>query len=101
MVLLAFCAVIIAGIVGPDTNVEAQTGSRDAEFETAARKYEVPKELLLAMGYVNTRWEMPPPEASDHEETEPGEGASEARGSYGIMQLVQNPSKDALGEAAT
>ena len=44
---------------------------------------------------------MPPPEASDHEEAEPGEGAPEARGSYGIMQLVQNPSKDTLSEAAT
>ena len=71
LVLLAFCAVIIAGIIGPDTNVEAQTGSLDAEFEAAAKKYEVLKELLLAMGYVNTRWEMPPPEASDHEEKEP------------------------------
>ena len=69
-VLLAFCAVIFAGIVGPDTNVEAQTSSLDAEFEAAAKKYEVPKELRLAMGYVNTRWEMPPPEASDHEEKE-------------------------------
>jgi hypothetical protein len=55
LVLLAFCAVIFAGIVGPDTNVEAQTGSLDAEFEAAAKKYEVLKELLLAMGYVNTR----------------------------------------------
>ena len=77
-----------------------EDGLLDAEFEAAARKYEVPKELLLAMGYVNTRWEMPPPEASDYEEAEPGEGAPEARGSYGIMQLVQNPSRDTLAEAA-
>lgn len=85
----------------PGASVEARTGSLDAEFEAAAKKYEVPKELLLAMGYVNTRWEMPAPEVSDYEEAEPGEGAPEARGSYGIMQLVQNPSEDTLGEAAT
>lgn len=98
--MLAFCAVIAAGIAGPGTNVEARTSSLDAEFEAAAKKYEVPKELLLAMGYVNTRWEMPPPEASDYEKGGPEKGAPEARGSYGIMQLVQNPSKDTLGEAA-
>jgi len=101
LILLAFCATVVAGIVGPGASVEARTGSLDAEFEAAAKEYEVPKELLLAMGYVNTRWEMPPPEASDDEEVEPGVGAPEARGSYGIMQLVQNPSEDTLGEAAT
>jgi hypothetical protein len=84
------------GTVDPGASVEARTGSLDAEFEAAAKKYEVPKELLLAMGYVNTRWEMPAPEVSDYEEAEPGEGAPEARGSYGIMQLVQNPSEDTL-----
>ena len=99
-ILLAFCAAVVAGTVGPGTNVEARTSSLDAELETAAKKYEVPKELLLAMGYVNTRWEMPPPEASDYEKAKPGEGAPEARGSYGIMQLVQNPSEDTLAEAA-
>ena len=52
------------------------------------------------MGYVNTRWEMPPPEASEHEAGEVKEGSPEARGAYGIMQLVQNPSRDTLGEAA-
>jgi N-acetyl-anhydromuramyl-L-alanine amidase AmpD len=90
----------IAGVVGPGTNAGAQAGSLDAEFGTAAKEYEVPKELLLAMGYVNTRWEMPPPEASDHKKGKPKEGDPEARGSYGIMQLVQNPSTDTLGEAA-
>src|SRR5919107_863645 len=40
-----------------------------AEFEEAAERYNVPVKLLLAMGYVNTRWEMPPPEANDDEDT--------------------------------
>jgi hypothetical protein len=49
--------------------VLAQPGSSlKAELAAAAAKYEVPKELLMAMGYVNTLWEMPPPEASDYVE---------------------------------
>jgi hypothetical protein len=78
------------------SKVLAQTGpSLKAEFESAAAEYEVPKELLMAMGYVNTLWEMPPPEASDYEE-----GDLHGRGAYGIMQLLQNPSRDTLGRAA-
>jgi hypothetical protein len=100
LILLALCAAVAAGSVGPGTNVEARTGSPGAEFGAAAEKYEVPEELLLAMGYVNTRWEMPPPDASDYEKGKPKEGSPESRGSYGIMQLVQNPSEDTLGEAA-
>ena len=61
------------------------------EFEEAADKYDVPVSLLLAMGYVNTRWEMPPPEASAYK---PGD--SHGRGAYGIMQLVRNDTADTL-----
>jgi hypothetical protein len=76
--------------------VLAQAGSSlAAEFESAAREYGVPEELLLAMGYVNTGWEMPPPEASAYRE-----GDIHGRGAYGIMQLVQNPWEDSLGRAA-
>ncbi|MDQ5811108.1 MAG: twin-arginine translocation signal domain-containing protein, partial [Actinomycetota bacterium] len=71
----------------------AQTGpSLKEEFESAAKEYKVPKELLVAMGYVNTLWEMPPPDASPYEE-----GDLHGRGAYGIMQLMQNPSRDTLG----
>src|SRR5215211_6164167 len=75
----------------------AQTGmSLRTEFESAAEEHKVPVDLLLAMGYVNTLWEMPPPEASDYQEGNP-----EGRGAYGIMQLLQNPSRDTLGRAAS
>jgi len=66
-----------------------------AEFEEAAEKYDVPVELLLAVGYVNTRLEMPPPEVSAYEPGNP-----HGRGAYGIMQLVQNDTADTLGEAS-
>jgi hypothetical protein len=49
----------------------------------------------MAMGYVNTRWEMPPPEANVYER-----GTPHGWGSYGIMALVQNPYSDTLGEAS-
>lgn len=65
------------------------------EFEAAAREYGVPADLLMAMGYVNTRWEMPPPEATAYEKGDP-----HGRGTYGIMALVQNPFSDTLGKAA-
>jgi len=76
--------------------VLAQTRtSLKSEFQSAAAKHKVPKELLMAMGYVNTLWEMPPPGASDYV---PGD--IHGRGAYGIMQLVQNPWEDTLGRAA-
>ncbi len=75
----------------------AQIGpSLAAEFEAAAKEYGVPKELLLAVGYVNTLWEMPPPDASPYEPDD-----LHGRGAYGIMQLVRRPSKDTLGRAAS
>ena len=85
--------------VGGSGNVSAQAGSPYsslvAEFEEAAEQYNVPVKLLLAMGYVNTRWEMPPPGASAHEPGNP-----HGRGAYGIMQLVKNDDEDTLGEAS-
>lgn len=86
-------AVLLGGAHG---RVLAQTGpSLQATFASAAKKYNIPVALLLAMGYVNTLWEMPPPGASDYETGDP-----EGRGAYGIMQLVQNPSRNTLGRAA-
>jgi hypothetical protein len=76
--------------------VLARTASSlEEQFETAAREYKVPVELLLAMGYYNTLWEMPPPSASAYRKGDP-----EGRGDYGIMQLTQNPSRNTLGKAA-
>lgn len=65
------------------------------EFKEAAKEFGVPVGFLIAMGYVNTRWEMPPPEASEYEKDDP-----HGWGGYGIMALVKNPSTDTLGEAS-
>ena len=85
---------VLLGSAGGRVLAQARP-SLDAEFESAASEYGVPVELLLAMGFVNTLWEMPPPEASDYQEGDP-----EGRGTYGIMQLMQNPSRNTLGRAA-
>lgn len=66
-----------------------------SEVRDAARQYDVPEALLLAMGYVNTRLEMPPPEVNAYRRGDP-----QGRGAYGVMQLVENPSADTLGEAS-
>lgn len=71
------------------------TSRLGAEIDEAARAYGVPSALLLAMGYVNTRLEMPPPEASAYRKGDPS-----GRGTYGTMALVRNPFSDTLGEAA-
>jgi hypothetical protein len=78
------------------TRPEAQPKSfLVTEFREAGEEHGVPVELLMAMGWVNTRWEMPPPEANEYEE-----GSLHGWGSYGIMALVQNPFSDTLGEAS-
>ena len=86
---------VLLGTAG--SRVWAQSGPLlDGEFGAAAEEYEVPKDLLLAMGYTNTLWEMPPPSASPYEE-----GDLHGRGAFGVMQLEQNPSRDTLGRAAS
>jgi N-acetylmuramoyl-L-alanine amidase len=76
--------------------VFAQSGtSLESKFESAAEEYGVPRELLKAMGYVNTGWEMPPPETTPYRE-----GDIHGRGAYGIMQLLEEPVGDTLARAA-
>ena len=91
--------VALFGSVGAGTvfaqNEHWPGSSLVAEFRKAAQDYGVPMELLMAMGYVNTRWEMPPSETNAYERGNP-----HGRGTYGIMALVQNPYSDTLGEAS-
>lgn len=98
-----FLKLSAAGVAGAtllgltsSVSVMAQPDSSlKAEFEAAAEEFNVPVELLVAMGWVNTRWEMPPPRVGEYED-----GEVHGMGLYGIMALVQNPSSDTLGEAS-
>lgn len=85
----------VLGIMGSGRALAQTNPSLATEFEEAAREHEVPVELLLAVGYANARWIMPPPETGDYE---PGE--VHGMGGYGLMQLRQDPEKDTLGKAA-
>ncbi len=85
-----------AVLLGTGGQVLAQTqSSLRSQVRAAASEYGVPAELLLAIGYVNTLWEMPPPTASPYER-----GELHGRGTYGFMQLQENPTMDTLGRAA-
>lgn len=90
-------AALIGGFAGSERAFaqEGLSGSLRKEFEEAAGEYNVPVQMLIAIGYVNTRWEMPGPSADDYEE-----GEMDGKGTYGIMALVQNPTTDTLGDAA-
>jgi hypothetical protein len=85
----------LLGMADPARVFARPQSSLVAEFKEAARRYNVPAGLLMAMGYVNTRWEMPPPRANEYEK-----GDLHGWGSYGIMALVENPTSDTLGEAS-
>jgi len=90
-------AVLLGTTAGRGGRVLARARpSLAAEFEAETGEYGVPKELLLAVGYTNALWEMPPPDASPYEPDD-----LHGRGSYGVMQLVRRPSKDTLGRAVS
>lgn len=85
--------VFAIGVMGSG-RVLAQ-GTLSSEFQTAADKYGVPVELLMALGYANARWETPPVETGDYE---PGD--LHGMGGYGIMALKQDPATNTLGRAS-
>lgn len=94
---LAGTAIVGSGLTGTRRALAQGSGAGPLrrEFEAASEEYGVPVEVLLAMGYVNTRWEMPEPGTNAYEQ-----GAVAGKGTYGIMALVQNPTTDSLGDAA-
>ena len=100
--LLRLGAVGVAGTAflggpGAVTGVMASTAPPGlaAQIERIAGTYGVPVALLLAMGYVNTRWEMPPPAVSAYQHGDP-----HRQGVYGVMALVRNPEADTVTTAS-
>ena len=84
---------VLLGTAGGSVLAQA-TPSVRRDFEAAAERYGVPVELLLAMGYVNTMWEMPAPSPYDPEDLH-------GSGTYGVLQLRRTPSEDTLSRAAS
>ncbi|MEU4770756.1 N-acetylmuramoyl-L-alanine amidase [Micromonospora sp. NPDC023644] len=79
---LAAAPVSAAPDGGPPT-----AGRLATAFDTAAGRYDVPRDLLVALGYAETRLD-------GHG------GAPSAAGGYGMMHLVSNPKLRTLDEAA-
>jgi hypothetical protein len=76
------------GAAGFTLPAQARTASRLAEtFEAAAAKHGVPRDLLAAVGYAETRLKR-------------HDGPSQANG-FGMMHLVSNPAHRTLAEAAS
>ncbi len=94
---LGIAGASLIGVMGSTSTMAQSEPDSDlsSEFEAAASEFGVPVEVLIAMGWVNTRWEMPPPGINEYEE-----GNLHGMGLYGIMALVQNPSSNTLGDAA-
>lgn len=74
----------VASAASPNPSPPA-AGALAAAFQAAATEFGVPEDLLLAVGYVNTRWRM---ETSDDH-------------GVGIMHLVRDPQNDTLTRAET
>lgn len=72
---------------GPFAAVPSSTGPLAAAFATAAARHDVPRDLLVALGYSETR-------LVDHA------GQPSASGGYGVMHLASNPKVRTLDEAA-
>ncbi|WBB69968.1 N-acetylmuramoyl-L-alanine amidase [Micromonospora sp. WMMD812] len=79
--------VAMASPAAADPVRTAPSGPLAAAFDTAAARYDVPRDLLVALGYAETRLDM-------------HAGAPSAAGGYGLMHLVHNPGLRTLDEAA-
>ena len=77
------------GVGGPSAGVlPARSGPMATAFERAAARYDVPRDLLVALGYAETHLD-------GHA------GAPSASNGYGVMHLASNPQVRTLDEAVT
>ncbi|MBF8191785.1 N-acetylmuramoyl-L-alanine amidase [Nonomuraea sp. K274] len=83
-VLLAASGLLAAGI---PALASAPDGTMAAAFTKATAEYQVPRDLLVAIGYGETRLD-------DHD------GEPSADNGYGVMHLVSNPKRKTLEQAA-
>lgn len=82
----------VVGCAAPAGTDEAPTSSREVSaieraFSDAAAEYAVPRELLMAIGWVESRWAQRPLERS-------------MLGGYGIMHLIEDGEGGSLARAA-
>ncbi|MDT0528020.1 N-acetylmuramoyl-L-alanine amidase [Micromonospora sp. DSM 115977] len=88
LVLTAESALAAAPVSAAPEGAPPAAARLATAFDTAAGRYDVPRDLLVALGYAETRLD-------GHG------GAPSAAGGYGMMHLVSNPKLRTLDEAAT
>jgi N-acetyl-anhydromuramyl-L-alanine amidase AmpD len=85
---LAICCLLTLPFLSAPPPVAAEEQpSLSHVFDMAASEFEVPVEVLLAIGYAETRW-------MDHQ------GQPSQLNGYGIMHLAENPTNDSLVQAS-
>lgn len=85
----------LLGVMGSSGSIAQANSTLRSEFEAASQDHGVPMELLLALGYVNTGWIMPPTSLGEYK---PGD--IHGTGGYGMMRLSENPESDTLSRAS-
>ncbi|MET8320587.1 N-acetylmuramoyl-L-alanine amidase [Micromonospora sp. NPDC005189] len=93
--LLLALTTALAGVVTVASPAAADPSGTSASsrplataFDTAAARYDVPRDLLVALGYAESRLDM-------------HRGVPSAAGGYGLMHLARNTQVHTLEEAAT
>ncbi|MEH1164289.1 N-acetylmuramoyl-L-alanine amidase [Micromonospora sp. CPCC 205539] len=86
--VLALATAFAGPVVGAPPAGAEPAGTLAAAFDAAAARYDVPRDLLMALGYAESRLDM-------------HAGAPSASGGYGLMHLAHNPQVRTLDEAAT
>ena len=80
-------AMIITAPAAAGAEPSLQTGGVGAAFAAASSQYDVPRDLLVALGYSETRLDQ-------------HAGLPSAANGFGMMHLVSNPTNRTLDEAA-
>ena len=71
----------------------APAGPLTDSFAAAAKEFDLPQAILLAIGYDESRWEQQVPDRHN-------DGSDHSDGGWGVMHLVENPGNDSLARAA-
>lgn len=85
----------LLGVMGSGRALAQSSDQISTDVNAASTEYDVPAELLLAIGYVNTRWAIPPVEAGAYEPED-----IHGSGGYGPMHLSEDPQKNTLARAS-
>ncbi|BBL80628.1 hypothetical protein RxyAA322_24820 [Rubrobacter xylanophilus] len=85
----------LLGVLSTSNALAQASPAVSSEVGAASKEHGVPTKLLLAMGYVSSRWEMPPPRFGDF-----NPGDIHGTSGYGVLGLSADPKNDTLSRAS-